>query len=381
VPEGTQRNGEIPTTYPELAHDLKRGNVVLLDDGLLELEAVESQGDRAVLTVVRGGTLRSRKGINLPGVAVKAPSLTPKDERDLEFALGCGIEYVGLSFVRRPGDVVHLKGKVKGRALVIAKIEKARALAAIDEILAETDAVMVARGDLGVELPFEQVPLAQKKIIQRANFYGRPVITATQMLESMMDYPRPTRAEASDVANAVLDGTDALMLSGETASGKYPVKALEALVRIAGEIESSGVLEHGPRYLVRPGDAVRAGATLREHAIASTTVEAARQLSARAILVITRSGFSARLVSSYRPEIPIFAITTEETTFRQLAPVWGVRPIVYHEGEVSYEALTAFGKSCVLQSGAGRPGDSVVVTAGVPFHTSGSTNTMRVEQL
>jgi pyruvate kinase len=381
VPDGTQQPGEIPTTYPALAHDLKPGNNVLLDDGLLELQANRSEGDRAVLTVVRGGILRSRKGINLPGVAVKAPSMTPKDERDLEFALGCGVEYVGLSFVRRPEDVVQLKERVNKRALVVAKIEKARALAAIEEILAETDAVMVARGDLGVELPFEQVPLAQKKIIQRANFYGRPVITATQMLESMMDYPRPTRAEASDVANAVLDGTDALMLSGETASGKYPVRALEALVRIAREIEGSGVLERGPRYLAHPGDGVRAGASPREHAIASATVDAARQLSARAILVITRSGFSARLVSSYRPAIPIFAITTDENTYRQLAPVWGVSPRVYRASEVNYEALTAFGKSCVLESEAARPGDSVVVTAGVPFHTSGSTNTMRVEQL
>jgi pyruvate kinase len=381
VPEGTQQNGEIPTTYPELAHDLRPGNHVLLDDGLLELQAVESQGDRAVLTVVRGGVLRSRKGINLPGVALKAPSMTPKDERDLEFALASGVEFVGLSFVRRAGDVAMLKERVRGRALVVAKIEKARALAAIEEILAETDAVMVARGDLGVELPFEQVPLAQKRIIQRANYFGRPVITATQMLESMVDYPRPTRAEASDVANAVLDGTDALMLSGETASGKYPVRALEALVRIAREIEGSGVLERGPRYIVHPGDTVRAGATPREHAIASATVDAARQLAARAILVITRSGFSARLVSSYRPAIPILAITTEEATYRQLAPVWGVRPMLYREGEVSYEALTTFGKRCVLQLEAGRPGDSVVVTAGVPFHTSGSTNTMRVEQL
>jgi pyruvate kinase len=231
-----------------------------------------------------------------------------------------------------------------------------------------------------VELPFEEVPLAQKRIIQRANFMGRPVITATQMRESMIDYPRPTRAEASDVANAVLDGTDALMLSGESASGKYPVKALEALVRIAKEIEGSGVLERGPRYIAHPGD-VRSGATPREHAIASATVEAARQLAARAILVITRSGFSARLVSSYRPAIPIFAITTEEVTFRQLAPVWGVRPVLYRQPEVSYEALTAFGKRALLETENGRAGDSVVVTAGVPFHTSGTTNTMRVEQL
>ena len=381
APEGTQTGAEIPTTYHDLALDLKPGNQVLLDDGLLELEALPSAGDRAVLMVVRGGLLHSRKGINLPGVSVRAPSLTPKDERDLDFALACGVEYIGLSFVRRADDVVALKERVQRRALVIAKIEMVRALAAIEEILAESDGVMVARGDLGVELPFEQVPLAQKKIIQLANFFGRPVITATQMLESMIEHPRPTRAEASDAANAVLDGTDALMLSGETATGRYPVQAVEALVRIAREIERSGVLERGPRYLTAPTDGARAGATPREHAIASATVYAARQLGAPAILVITRSGFSARLVSSYRPAIPVFAICNDPSTFRQLAAVWGVHPVLWTEPEVSYESLTSFGKRCVLESGVARHGDSVVITAGVPFHTSGSTNTMRVEQL
>ena len=381
APEDAPRSGDIPTTYPELARDLRPGNQVLLDDGLLELEAVASEGSRAILTVVRGGILHSRKGINLPGVAVRAPTLTPKDERDLEFALTCGVEYVGLSFVRWPGDVTFLKERLKRRALVVAKIEKAHALTAVEDILAETDAVMVARGDLGVELPFEQVPLAQKRIIQLANYYGRPVITATQMLESMIEHPRPTRAEVSDVANAVLDGTDALMLSGETAIGSYPVQALEALVRIAREIEGSGLLEQGPRYLTPAEDGGRAGATPREHAIASATVDAARQLGTPAILVITLSGFSARLVSSYRPAIPIFAICNDPLTFRQLAPVWGIRPVLWPDKEVSYEALTAFGKRCVLDTKTGRPGDSVVVTAGVPFHTSGSTNTMRVEQL
>jgi pyruvate kinase len=224
--------------------------------------------------VIRGGPLRSRKGINLPGVAVRATAMTPKDERDLEFALAQGVEYVGLSFVRRARDVIRLKEIIKKRALIVAKIERASALAAIEEILGETDAVMVARGDLGVELPFESVPLAQKKIIQLANYYGRPVITATQMLESMIEHPRPTRAEASDAANAVLDGTDALMLSGETAAGAYPVQALEALVRIATEIEGSGVLKRGPRYLTMLNDGARHGASPREHAIASATVDA-----------------------------------------------------------------------------------------------------------
>ncbi len=288
--------------------------------------------------MVRGGTLNSRKGINLPAVNLKAPSLTEKDLADLEFVLDQGVEYVGLSFVRRPDDVIELKKRVAGRALVVAKIEKVQALQAIEEILPETDAVMVARGDLGVELPFERVPLAQKRIVQLANYYGRPVITATQMLESMIEYPRPTRAEASDVANAVLDGTDAVMLSGETAVGDYPLQALGALVAIAREIERSGVLERGPRYITRPGSRARGGATAREHAVAAATVEAARQIMAPAIMVITRSGFTARLVSSYRPPVPVFAVTTDPATYRQLAAVWGVRPVLADVDYVTYEA-------------------------------------------
>ena len=380
APLASAAEGEVPTNYAGLAEDLEPGDHVLLDDGLLELETVETDGDRAVLRVVRGGVLKSRKGINLPGVAVRVPSLTEKDLRDLDFALGCDVEYVGLSFVRRAADVAGLKERVGKRALVVAKIEKARALGDIEEILAETDAVMVARGDLGVELPFEQVPLAQKRIIQLANFFSRPVITATQMLESMIDYPRPTRAEASDVANAILDGTDAVMLSGETAVGRYPVQALEAIVRITNEVESAGVLERGPRYLYAP-DRRRAGASPREHAVASATVESMRQLGAPAIIVITRSGFSARLVSSYRPAVPIFAVCTDEKTYRQLTAVWGVRPVLSTLEEVTYEALTQFGKRNVLESGVGVAGDPVLVSAGYPFHTSGSTNTMRVEQL
>jgi pyruvate kinase len=381
APEGQTAPGEIPTTYRELARDLRPGNHVLLDDGLLELETLDVDGVRARCRVVRGGVLNSRKGINLPTVVVKAPSLTPKDLRDLDFALELEAEYIGLSFVRRAADVADLKERVAKRALVIAKIEKAGALGVIEEILNETDGVMVARGDLGVELPFERVPLAQKRIIQLANFYGRPVITATQMLESMIDYPRPTRAEASDVANAILDGTDAVMLSGETAMGKYPVDAAEALVRIAREIEASGVLERGPRYLESPTGRVRAGASAREHAVASATVSSVGQLRAAALIVITRSGFSARLVSSYRPPVPIFAICTDPRTYRQLAAVWGVMPVLAESEDVTYESLTEFGKQAVIRAGVGRPGQSVVVTAGFPFHTSGSTNTMRVEQL
>ena len=381
APAGEAEGTEIPTTYEPLAQEIEAGQAVLLDDGLLELRCVGVRGNRTLLEVVRGGLLKSRKGINLPAVNVRAPSLTPKDLADLDFALGLGVEYVGLSFVRQAADVTDLKQRVGGQALVVAKIEKVQALQAIEEILAETDAVMVARGDLGVELPFERVPLAQKRIIQLANYYGRPVITATQMLESMIEYPRPTRAEASDVANAILDGTDAVMLSGETAVGQYPLQAVGAITRIAREIERSGVLERGPRYLTRPGTRVRGGATAREHAVAAATVDAARQVVAPAIMVITRSGFSARLVSSYRPPVPVFAVTTDRSTYRQLAAVWGVHPVLGDPDYVTYEALTGAGREAILKSGTGDPGASVVVTAGFPFHTSGTTNTMRLERL
>ncbi len=381
APEGETESGELPTTYAELAEDVEEGDRLLLDDGHLELECTVTEGRRSRYRILRGGMLKSHKGMNLPSAHVRAPSVTEKDLRDLEFLLEEGVEFIGLSFIRSAEDVRMVKQRIGGRALVVAKVEMARALAVIDEILAETDAVMVARGDLGVELPFEKVPMAQKRIIQLANFYGRPVITATQMLESMIEHPRPTRAEASDVANAILDGTDAVMLSGETAMGKYPERAVQAIVRISREIEASGILEGGPRYLGQLVDGVRAGASPREHAVAAATVNAVRQLGAPALLVITRSGFSARLVSSYRPPVPIFAVCTDPVTYRQLTAVWGVWPLLSVREEVSYESLTEFGKRCVIDLGYGKGGDSVVVTAGYPFHQKGTTNTMRVEHL
>ncbi len=381
APQETVLAGEIPTTYRHLANDVVVGDRVLLDDGLIEMRCVGTDGGKARFVVECGGQLKSFKGMNVPGANLSTPSLTDRDLDDLDFALEAGVEYVGLSFVRRSADIEELKERVAGRALVVAKVELVRALASIEEIVKATDAVMVARGDLGVEVPFEQVPLAQKRIVQLANYSGRPVIIATQMLDSMIQSPRPTRAEASDVANAVLDGTDAVMLSGETAVGEYPLHAAQAMVRIIREIEGSGVLAQGPRYLPRPDNWQRGGATRREHAVASCTVDAARQLGSPAVLVITSSGFSARLVSSYRPPVPIFAVCTEPRTFRQLAPVWGVWPTLATGVPVNYSALSDYGREAVVRAGVGRRGDSVVVTAGYPFHERGSTNTMRVEQL
>ncbi len=381
APEGAVKAGDISTTYAHLAEDLEPGDPVLLDDGLIELECVETRGQRATFEVVRGGLLKSHKGLNMPGVDLQAPSLTEKDLVDLDFALGQGVQYVGLSFVRTGADVRDLKDRVGTRALVVAKIEMARALDSLEDIVMAADAVMVARGDLGVELPFEAVPLAQKRIVRIANAYGRPVITATQMLESMIENPRPTRAEASDVANAILDGTDAIMLSGETAVGKHPLAAVDAMVRITREIESSGVLDRGPVYDTVVDSHPRGGATDREHAVASATVESSRRVDAPAVIVITRSGRSARIVSSYRPPVPIFVVCTDERAYRQMSLVWGVWPLLAADQEVSYDSLTDFGRQAVIDSGVGKAGQSIVVTSGYPFHTSGTTNTMRVEVL
>ncbi len=383
APEGKYDGeaGVIPTTYRFLAEDLEEGDRVLLDDGLLEMTCVGTDGDRATLEVTRGGTLQPRKGINLPGVDIREPSLTEKDLEDLDLALEMEVEFIGLSFVRKPQDVGDLKERVRGRAKVVAKIEKAEAMDWLHEILEMTDAVMVARGDLGVELPFEEVPLVQKRIIQLANFHARPVITATQMLESMIQGPRPTRAEASDVANAILDGTGAVMLSGETAVGRNPVKAVEALVRIADQVDRSRAMDRGPVYLPLGEVPTRSGASRREHAVASASVESARTLDATAIIALTRTGFTAQLVASYKPPAPIFAVCTDPLVARQLRAVWGVIPILADVEEATYDNLCLFGRQAVIAAGVGKEGDSVVVTAGYPFHTAGSTNTMRVERL
>lgn len=380
VPEGTEQGDELPTTYPQLAQDVTRGNRILLDDGLMELRVTEVKGDRVHCSIVRGGLLKQNKGINLPGIRVSAPSLTEKDLVDLEFAVSQGVDYIGLSFVQRPEDVVDLRRRLPKGPLIVAKIEKDVALENIEQILVESDAVMVARGDLGVELPFEQVPIAQKRIIQLANLYGRPVITATQMLESMIEHPRPTRAEASDVANALFDGTDAVMLSGETAAGKYPFLAVEAMVRIAGEIERTTAYEEGPKYDIPVTQNLRIGATPTEHAIAASTVEAVRLLGAPAVVTFTRSGASARLVSSYRPPVPILGVCDDEVTWRQLALVWGVYPAMY-SGEPTYEDMLEFARQQLLQQRIARKGERFVVTAGIPFHVAGTTNMLRVEEL
>lgn len=372
VPESHASGNEIPVTYEDIAKDVKPGVRILVNDGLLEFTVLAIDGTRVRVRTVHGGTLSSHKGMNLPGTEVSAPSLTEKDRADIAFAIAHDVSYLALSFVRRPEDITQLRAMLPPGMLIVAKIEKDSAVDRINEILAVTDAVMIARGDLGVELPFERVPLEQKRIIGLANRYGRPVITATQMLESMVENPRPTRAEANDVANAVLDGTDAVMLSAETASGAHPVLAVEAMHRITEAAET---------YPVARGlglDRLEAGTASVEETIASATVTAVRLSGARCVIVFTKSGFSARVVAARRPNVPIVVLTDEARTWRQLSMVWGVLPFLVPHCS-TYDEMAAAARALVIREGLADAGDRVVITAGVPFDVPGSTNTLKLE--
>jgi pyruvate kinase len=372
VHEDEEKKGEIPVTYDHLAHDVRVGDRILIDDGLIELVALEVGNARVKARVLNGGELKSHKGLNLPGIQVSAPSITEKDAADILFAVEQEVDYVALSFVRRGEDIESLRKMIPKWLLVVAKIEKDVALQNIEAIVRSSDAVMVARGDLGVELPFEAVPGAQKRIIRLSNKYGRPVITATQMLESMIEHPRPTRAEASDVANAIMDGTDAVMLSAETAAGAYPRLAVEAMTRIIKEIETHPPV--APFAGAEQGD----GVVTTEVAIAAATVAAVDMLDAPLVVVFTKSGFSARVVASKRPAVPILALTDEARTFRQLALVWGVVPeLVPHCSD--YDEMMKQTKSVVANKELASRGDRIIVTAGVPFDMPGTTNLLKVE--
>jgi pyruvate kinase len=366
----------VSTTYSMLPRDVRVGDQILLDDGYLSL-AVTEVGDRDVKTVVvAGGILKNNKGINLPGVAVSAPALSDKDKTDIEWGLRMGVDYVALSFVRTPEDVLEAKQllTVDGVSIpVISKIEKPQAVDRLSEIIAVSDGIMVARGDLGVEMGPEKVPLIQKRIIDDTNGHGKIVITATQMLESMIVQPRPTRAEASDVANAVLDGTDALMLSGETASGKYPVEAVRTMARIIGEIEQSAYY----RQNLEPPQLDMANTA---NAVAHAAVIAARKMKAKTIAVVSDSGGAARLMSEYRPEARIVALTTSEVHYRRLALVWGVTPVLIQPSVTTEELIDQVEQVLVARSLA-RTGDHVVITMGVPVGAGLSTNLMKIHQV
>jgi len=389
APEDEAEKGEIPTTYAALAADLSAGDTILLDDGLLSVAVSGVEGNRVRGTVRYGGLLRSNKGINLPGVDVSAPALTEVDRQEVARVIPLGIDYIGLSFVQHPEDLLELRKLVPNTMRLVAKIEKDTAVANCGAIIDAADAVMVARGDLGVELPFERVPMVQKELIREAMLRGKPVITATQMLESMVQAPRPTRAEASDVANAILDGTDAVMLSAETAIGKYPARAVRAMVRIAREVEGHR-RGRSPAFDLAVGRRTDETERLRAHqhgerqptgtedAIAVAVSAAVDLMMAPLIVCFTSSGFTALTVAAYRPSVPIVALTPERQTYRQLALVWGVIPILV-DHQPDYDSMWRVARQRILDLQLARTDDRVVVTAGIPFDTPGTTNLLKVE--
>ena len=369
----------IPTTYSELSGELELGNRILLDDGRFEflVEEKEPAGYWICARAFRSGQLKSHKGINLPNVQLSAPSLTAKDREDIVFSREQALDYIALSFVQCPSDLETARQQMDKDGLLVAKIEKAQALNSLAEIIDASDAVMVARGDLGVELPYEEVPMIQKRIIRLAQERARPVITATQMLESMIESPRPTRAEVSDVTAALFDGTDAVMLSAETAIGTYPVEAVETMDRIIRRIEHERLTSTG-----RVGKPIRGSQQIQQTAsgaIAAAARRAVERLDSPCIVTFTRSGYTARIVSAQRPNVPILAVSDRPRTFNQLALSWGVQPVLF-QGEVSYENMLECAREAALDLGMGVTGQRFVVTAGVPFHVPGTTNMMRIEE-
>ena len=362
------------TTYKGLPGDVKAGDPLLIDDGRIALRTVEVDSKQVVCKVEIGGTISNNKGINLPGVAVNVPAMSEKDEQDLRWALKLGADMIALSFVRSAKDVsrAHEIMREEGRFVpVIAKIEKPQAVAALEEIVDAFDGIMVARGDLGVELPLEQVPLVQKRAVELARRWAKPVIVATQMLESMIENSRPTRAEASDVANAVLDGADALMLSGETSVGKYPVETVQTMARIIESTEENG-LERIPDLGTKPH--THSGAVVR------SALDIADLLGSKFVCVFTESGDTLKRVSRLRSRIPVLAFTPNEDVQRKLSLVWGATtflvPKVTHTDQMIKQV-----DEIVLQSGKCKLGDEVVVVAGSPPGIPGSTNSLRVHRV
>jgi pyruvate kinase len=373
VGEAQAVDGELPVAPEVIGEVLRPGHDVLIDDGLIRLAVEEVSEGRARCRVVVGGEVKAHKGVNLPGVPVPIPSLTKKDLDDLPFALGLGVDYVALSFVRVAADVRDLQAIIRQQgstARVIAKIEKAEAIEVLDEVLFEADAVMVARGDLGVEIGAATVPLLQKRIILRCLELGKPVITATQMLESMIEHAEPTRAEASDVANAILDGTSAVMLSAETATGNYPIEAVETMDRIARAVEPSMGYRH---QMPEPGEQATVG-----RAMSNAACDLAETLGARAILVPTFTGRTASAVSRLRPRRPIVGLSHHRNALQQMALEWGVTPVLMPETE-NVEDLWNRSLESARNSGAIDPGDRVVLTAGTAVNLPGSTNVIKVD--
>lgn len=367
----------IPLPHPEVIRDVRPGDRILLDDGLLELRVIDHDAISLRAQVVAGGVLTSRKGLSLPHTSLKLPSVTDKDQADAAFALEQEVDYFALSFVRCADDVWHLRDWLQGLKAstpIIAKIEKPEALDCIDEILAVSDGLMVARGDLGVEAPAEVVPIAQKQIIRACNAAGKPAITATQMLDSMIRNPRPTRAEASDVANAILDGSDAIMLSGETAMGRYPLAAVQTMARIAAVAEQN--MPYGD-WLRRAMDAKSRSVT---DAISQVACEVAAELGAAAIITSTMTGSTAQQIACHRPVTPIIAPTPSRRTCRQLALVWGVQPLLVDQF-ADTDTMICTAVEAARAQGLVRDGDLAIITAGVPVGGAGLTNMIKVHHV
>lgn len=373
VPEESQLPNTITIDYAHLAAEAVPGTQVLLDDGLLELRVETVQGNAVECSVVTGGILKSRKGVNFPSLNLRLPSLTEKDKEDLAFGVEQGVDIVSLSFVRKPEDVQELKALLaeKGANIpVLAKLEKPQAIENLEAIVDECDAIMVARGDLGVEMKPEKVPLIQKRIIRMCNRKGVPVITATQMLDSMTHSPRPTRAEASDVANAIIDGTDAVMLSGESAVGDYPVEAVKMLARIATDVEPE--IDH-PNFPPQKVDV--------PEAISEALNVIDQILDLQCIVGFTETGYTARLAAAERPRATVVALTPNPKVYRQLNLVWGVRPVLLEQLDGSLESLFEQIEACLLEKKFAAPGDRVLLLGGLPVKVPGSTNFLKIHTI
>jgi pyruvate kinase len=364
----------IPIDYPHLGEEAKPGLRVLLDDGLLHLTIVRVQEQEVYCEVLEGGLLKTRKGVNLPDLNLKLPSLTDKDKRDLEFGLMQGIDWVSLSFVRQAEDIQVLKQFLKDRGAedtpVIAKIEKPQAVQNLDAILEIADGLMVARGDLGVEMRPEKVPLLQKRMIKACNLRAKPVITATQMMESMIHNPVPTRAEASDVANAIIDGTDAVMLSGESAVGEYPVKAIEMLARIATYIEPEVDFVNNPP---EQSD--------QTHALSEALNTVDKVLNLKCIVCFTQTGYSAMIAAGERPNAPVVALTPNLRVYHRLNLIWGVHPVLVDRSLASFEALMQQTEHCLRQRKLASSGDCILILGGYPTNTPQGTNFIKIHYL
>ena len=365
-------------SFGELPHDVTVGTQILINDGLVSMTVKKISDTDIVCTVQDGGVLSDRKGVNVPGVELSMPYLSERDMSDLEFGAKLGFDYIAASFVRTAADVAYLRKFTNAlgwrNVRIIAKIENMDGVRNIDEIIGEADGVMVARGDMGVEIPFEMIPSIQKKIIQRAYRAGKQVITATQMLESMITNPRPTRAEITDVANAIYDGTSAIMLSGETAAGAHPVEAVETMSRIAETTE--GQID----YVTHFNNAATEANRRITDAISHATVTTAHDLGAKAIITVTKSGSTARMISKHRPQCMIIGCTTDETVCRQMNLSWGVVPLLCDEKK-NTDALFSHAVEVARKNGFVTAGDVVVITAGIPLGISGTTNMLKVEKL